>query len=156
MQKAASALAYEILDLGTLQGNDNFVHGINNAGIRVGSVFNPSTGSIEAFVARDGQRELLGTLGGSFSAAFSINNVGTVVGGSLSEDDETFHAFIRNDGTLVDLNDALPADSQWELSQALGINDRGQVLGFGNFKGQLHMFLLVPRDEAARPGAERS
>ncbi len=156
MPKAANALLYDIVDLGALEGNDNFVHGINNEGVRVGSVLNPATGSIEAFVARDGNRWLLGTLGGSFSVACAINNAGAIVGGSLREDDETFHAFIRNHGSLVDLNDALPPESQWELSQAIGINDRGQVLGFGSFQGQLHMFVLVPRDDPASLGTERS
>lgn len=150
MPKADVGLMYDIVDLGELEDSNNFIHGINNEGLHVGSALNPSTGRVEAFMADDGHKKMLGTLGGSFSAAFGINNAGVIVGGSLQEGDETFHAFIRYDDKLLDLNHVLAADARWELIQALGINDRGQVLGFGAFEGRLHMFLLLPNGVGTR------
>ena len=45
---------------------------------------------------------------------------------------------------MTDLNDLLPADSGWELLQANGINDAGEICGVGWFKGETLAYLLKP------------
>lgn len=45
---------------------------------------------------------------------------------------------------MKDLNTLIPADSGWVLSQAQGINKRGQIVGNGVINGQAHAFLLTP------------
>jgi hypothetical protein len=45
---------------------------------------------------------------------------------------------------MVDLNDLIDPALGWELLQALGINDLGQIVGHGRINGQTHAFLLTP------------
>ena len=83
----------------------------------------------------------LGTLGGPFSYAYSINNVGQVVG-YASTTSGTSDAFLYSGGVMVDLNSLLPPNSGWQLQLATGINDSGQIAGYGTINGQTHAFLL--------------
>jgi hypothetical protein len=41
------------------------------------------------------------------------------------------------------LNSLLPSNSGWELLDAYGINDSGQITGEGLYNGQLSAFLLT-------------
>jgi probable HAF family extracellular repeat protein len=75
------------------------------------------------------------------SAAFSINSRGDIVGTS-NTNNTTPHAFIYRDGVMTDLNDLLPSGSGWTLEVARGINDSGQVVGWGTINGEEHAFLL--------------
>ena len=50
---------------------------------------------------------------------------------------------------MVDLNSLIDSISGWELEQAIGINDAGQITGFGWIGGQRHAFLLTPVPEPA-------
>jgi probable HAF family extracellular repeat protein len=44
-----------------------------------------------------------------------------------------------------DLNTLIPPDSGWNLYETTGINDRGQIVGYGrNPDGQTHAYLLTP------------
>src|SRR3712207_9335136 len=47
-------------------------------------------------------------------------------------------------GEMRDLNTVLPVNSGWILTDATGINDRGQIVGHGLFNGQTRAFLLTP------------
>ena len=81
----------------------------------------------------------LGTLGGvlpgrSDSVARAINHLGQIVGSSEGGG-FVRHPFIYDNGRMVarmvDLNSLIPADSGWELEDATGINDSGEICGFG-------------------------
>ena len=97
----------------------------------------------------------LGNLGQT-SFAFAINSKRQVVGHSLANDD-TFHAFLwENGGPMIDLNVFIPEGSSLQqLTDAININERGEILGVGvppgvspkdlEFGG--HVFLLVPNGE---------
>jgi probable HAF family extracellular repeat protein len=41
------------------------------------------------------------------------------------------HAFLASQGQVLDLNDLIPAGSDWVLQEAHSINDRGQIVGKG-------------------------
>jgi probable HAF family extracellular repeat protein len=45
---------------------------------------------------------------------------------------------------MKDLNSLIPAHSGWILTQASGINDSGQIVGWGTVNKQTHAFLLSP------------
>ncbi|MDX1252485.1 MAG: DUF11 domain-containing protein [Gammaproteobacteria bacterium] len=45
---------------------------------------------------------------------------------------------------MQDLNGLIPANSGWVLFNASGINNAGQIVGWGAFNGQIHGFLLTP------------
>jgi probable HAF family extracellular repeat protein len=66
----------------------------------------------------------LGTLGGDESVATAINNVGQVVGYSQTSPSSFSHAFVWEDGVISPLDDENAISSQ-----ALDINDAGQVVG---------------------------
>jgi len=89
----------------------------------------------------------LGTLPGGFDAfALAINNLGQVVGASDSKETGGLgHAFVWSRGTgMQDLNVLIPAGTGWTLWQANGINDLGQITGYGTINQQTHAFLLTP------------
>jgi hypothetical protein len=50
---------------------------------------------------------------------------------------------------VVDLNDAIPADSGWLLRFAEAINDSGRIVGRGRAGGEERPFLLAPVDSVA-------
>ena len=50
---------------------------------------------------------------------------------------------------MVDLNSDLPAGSGWVLNEADGINNLGQVVGYGTYNGQTLRLRDVPRRRRA-------
>ncbi|MFZ1006318.1 MAG: hypothetical protein WAN65_05755 [Candidatus Sulfotelmatobacter sp.] len=136
---------FDVIDLGPFDNNQNDVLALNDVSQCAGVSLNRETGRIEAFLQEKGSRQMLGTLGGSFSIARDLNNNGEVVGGSLTEGDENFHGFIYRDHRLHDLNEFLDPGTGWELIQALGINNHGEIIGIGSCTGQDRIVLLRPR-----------
>ena len=47
-------------------------------------------------------------------------------------------------GQVVDLNTMIPANSGWQLTIAIAINDRGQIIGEGTSNNIPRSFLLTP------------
>jgi len=96
---------------------------------------------------RVGVAEDLGVLaGGTTSSALAINIFGTVVGSGNCTGSAS-HAFVWNAHThngMRDLNALIPANSGWELQEAVAINVAGQIVGVGAVNGQQHAFLLTP------------
>jgi len=91
----------------------------------------------------------LGLLPGDFDGAgLGMNNLGEVVGPSFSSPGPTSgnpRAFLYRDGKMQDLNALVPPDSPLYLRIAYGINDAGQIAGFGvNSNGDIHAFLATP------------
>ena len=142
---AITDVAFDVVDLGPFDNNRNDLKAINDLGQGVGISVNPTTGRVEAFLQEKGRRTELGTLGGSFSVARDINNRGEIVGGSLTEGDEAFHAFIFRGNRLLDLNDLLDPNQGWEVLQAVGINNCGEIVGIGCQSGQDRIVLLRPK-----------
>jgi probable HAF family extracellular repeat protein len=76
----------------------------------------------------------------------AINNAAEVVG-AFGPYFDADHAFLwtEKDG-FRDLNDLIPAGSGWKLQVATGINDRGEIVGFGSHSGEdAAGFLLIPQ-----------
>jgi hypothetical protein len=48
------------------------------------------------------------------------------------------------DGELIELNDAIPADSGWTLLMIRGVNSEGQMVGLGERNGERRSFILTP------------
>ena len=150
-----------MISLGTLSGGTKSSgYGINNSGQVVGE---SDTGPIVGFPRLKGGSfggigegpyaflwtegvgmRNLGDLGGGTSRATAISNNGVVVGVSTVIDG-AFHAFrwTQAEG-MIDLNTLLPPNSGWVLLEADGVNDNGQITGFGLRNGFRHAFRLNP------------
>lgn len=95
----------------------------------------------------------LGALGGSGSSAQAINNRSQIVGWAQTADG-SIHAFLWQCGAMIDLNSRIPTGSGWVLQTAAGINDLGEIVGYGqlNGGGPYRAFLLKPSSTACCGG----
>jgi uncharacterized membrane protein len=75
----------------------------------------------------------------------AINDCDVVVGSFGSNSDES-EAFLWDEkGGFRNLNDFIPRNSGWKLEVATGINERGEIVGWGDHTGQDDAgFLLIP------------
>lgn len=133
----------KVREIGTFGGPVSTGVAINSAGQVVGYATLPGGGQ-RAFLYVHGKLRNLGTLpGGTQSFAYAIDERGRVVGASDAKD-SPLHAFIYSDGVMQDLNALIPADTGWVLTEARGINQSGQIVGYGFIKGERRAFLLTP------------
>jgi probable HAF family extracellular repeat protein len=128
--------------LGTFGGPNSYATGLNNNGEVIGYA-SLSSGYEHAFSAVGAVMTDLGTLGGS-SFAYGINDSGEIVGYSWPTSGENTQAFLYMNGMMIDLNSLIPSGSGWQLLEAYGVNNAGQIVGEGLFNGQYHAFLLDP------------
>ena len=131
-----------MLELGTLGGLNSHATGINQSGEVIGHA-SLASGYEHAFSALGAIMTDLGTLGGS-SYAYGINDSGTIVGYSWTPNSDRPHAFVYLNGMMIDLNSLIPSGAGWELLEAYGINNAGQIVGEGLLNGQSHAFRLDP------------
>jgi probable HAF family extracellular repeat protein len=161
-----------VTDLGTLYGCGGTISGvcasaafgINAAGQVVGVSGDASNTNLRPFLYSNGQMTDLGTLAGATNGyAYAINNNGQAVGyssdriatsdpanGTISSSFTTATLWTidaNGNSTPIDLN-ALVEGSGWELWGATGINDKGQIVGYGMFgegaDATFHAFLMSP------------
>jgi probable HAF family extracellular repeat protein len=147
---AAHALLWQDgkpIDLGNL-GNPfgNIAFAINNRGQIVGQAGVPGKAYHHAFLWQHGTMTDLGTLPGRpQSLANAINNTGQVVGFSQDANSNDTVAWLWQNGVITNLNTLIPAGSPMFLIEALGINNRGQIIGYGSLpNGQILGYLLAP------------
>jgi len=84
----------------------------------------------------DGKLHDLGSLGGSQLQYADMNDQGQIVGKSTTANEQLMHAFVWDNGVMTDL--ARPGP--WNGSQAIAINDHGQIAGtsqLGKARGSL-------------------
>lgn len=143
-------------DLGTLGGGSSEAIWINDAGEIAGSADLPGNDLHDAVRWKDGQILDLGTVSGDVcSRGRAINARGQIVGGS-SDCRNFLHAFLWEEGgPMIDLNTVIPPGSGLQLTNALNINDRGEILAKSIPAGITpvddedlgHVVLLVPCEE---------
>jgi probable HAF family extracellular repeat protein len=131
-----------MVELGTLGGLNSHATGINNGGEVVGHA-SLASGYEHAFSAVGAAMTDLGTLGEN-SYAYGISDSGTIVGYSWPANSDNPHAFVYLNGIMIDLNSLVPSGAGWELLEAYGINNAGQIVGEGLLNGQSHAFRLDP------------
>jgi probable HAF family extracellular repeat protein len=147
----------EIINLGTLGGNNSYAAAINDRGQITGNAYNSipdpfsslisffGATQVHAFLSGDGGMRDLGTLGGPDSIAFYMNERSEVAGNSFTNSAPnattgipTLDPFLWSHGRMLDLG---------TLGGTIGIpdalNSRGQVAGFSNLAGDQasHPFL---------------
>ena len=159
-------------DLGTLGGNSEAL-AVNSAGTIVGDSYELSgaTGVQSAYRLTVGENGIttadklfpgtgahIGTIG---SLATGINDAGLIVGYFNVDATLTtyvYHAFVYgnqgygvNNYQAYDLNNYLLNGTGWTLQYAEGVNNAGQIAGYGTINGATHAFLLTPVSAAAVP-----
>jgi probable HAF family extracellular repeat protein len=70
----------------------------------------------------------------------AINNIGEIVGTSSAG--AYSHATLWTDGRAIDLNTLLAPGNGWELLRAGSINERGDIVGTGSYRGYLQGCVL--------------
>ncbi len=89
----------------------------------------------------------LGTLPGFSISAVAINNRGQIIGNATRTDgspqNQFTHPFLWQSGTIYDLND-LANHKGWTMMWVSGLNNRGQIVGYGQSGSKYFYFLLTP------------
>lgn len=144
-------------DLGNLGGTvntailavGNSALAINNQGQVVGTSALPGNQVNQPFLwtSQTGIQPLGVLPGDVVGAGLGINNLGEVVGASIGPGGAASgnpRAFYWQSGVMSDLNALVPANSPLYLLTAGGINDVGQIVGFGmTSSGDIHGFLQL-------------
>ena len=143
----------QIINLGTLGGNESFPISVNNRGQVVGAASNAvpdplaldffqlSGTQTRAFLWQNGVMQDLGTLGGQDAFAIIVNDRGQVLGVSLTSANSLApqDGFLWQNGTMQDIPDALGGS----FVNPFYLNNQGQVVGNATLPGDQthHPFL---------------
>ena len=130
-------------NLGSLGGSVSEATAINEQGQIVGWSYTGN--NVHAFLYDHGSmQDIDPSSGGTYSWAWGINESGDIVG-SATRGLDTF-AFLYRNGRLLDLNGLLdPLGSKgWDVFDARGINDSGQIAATALFGESMHAVLLTP------------
>jgi probable HAF family extracellular repeat protein len=154
-QRAFLLKGNQLTLLPLLSGTANVAEAINNRDQIVGQADVKVGGNVVQHAALwDGGKMLdLGTeIPDAVSNARGINSLGDVVGGasrpSSTASSGTEHiTFLIHSRKFFRLGGLLPKNSGWELVEANGINDRGEIVGQGRFRGGQYGFLMKPATE---------
>lgn len=127
-------------DLGTLPGGRNsHAYAVNDAGLVVGAA-EDATLQLKPVRFIEGAVERIGDRGGR---AYGVNNLGDVVGSWAG-----CRAFLARAGREpVALAEVVANAEGWELWEARGINDAGQIVGWGVHEGGMRGFVLEPKQD---------
>lgn len=85
----------------------------------------------KAFLFSAGGMRNLGSLDGLLSWGTAINNLGHVVGHLGEPPDHSLFGFVYADGVMRNLNSLIDPALGWEVRDAVGINDAGQIAAWG-------------------------
>ncbi len=163
----------QCLEISTIPGIIPDAVAINNNGQVLGNCLESSAGI--AVVWTNDTPTVLPTLGGGSSSGTAISSNGQVVGRSatssgaedgflwsnrtMTDLGSTFSPaavnasgviaggqFVYSNGTLQNLNNLIPAGSGYQIQNATGINDNGQIVANADdtATGQTHALLLTP------------
>lgn len=113
-------------DLGVLQaGRANAAQEINNAGQIAG--YSEVDGAFHVFFHENGMMTDLGFFGGRQLSVNDMNERGMFVGTAQAVGDSV--SFVYAGGQLHNLDTLIVSPGGWHVTNASGINDRGQIVG---------------------------
>jgi probable HAF family extracellular repeat protein len=135
---------HQLIPLGTFGGQQGYVTGLNNQGDVIGRA--DSATQTLGFVSHDGGPLIpLNVPGNPAGGAVptSINDQGQIVGHLLNGN---AMAWIYENGTMTDLNSLLSPSAHLRLTDALAINNSGQIIaeGIADSSKWPQLFLLTP------------
>jgi len=135
-----------VTDLGRVSPDcktNNYAVAVSDAQQVVGYCCDDKTMTSYVFLWQNGRIANLGLMDGRSATPYGINNHGQIVGRAGDS------AFLWTDGRFWDLNDLLSHKSGIAIQDALAINDRGEIVAMGIWKGKEAGFLLRPVRAAA-------
>jgi probable HAF family extracellular repeat protein len=135
------------VDLGSLGGTSSSGNSINATGVVVGWA-ETADGVARAFRARPGfPMQDLGSVDGGWASAEGINDAELIVGSSSAG------PFLYTPGHgMIDLNTRVPpADRQRPMNEAIGINNKGQILALYSGATGTGTVLLTPFVDSKAP-----
>lgn len=142
-----------ITDLGTLGGSQSDGYGINASGRVVGTsdrrAFLYSGGTMADLGTVPGYSDLAGNGTGTY-IAYGINAAGQIVGTfsyftpSGIGGNQYSRAWLYSAGVMRDLKSLIDPASGWDILEAAGINDAGQIAASGCGPPGCHALLLSP------------
>lgn len=134
--------------LGTLGGEYSYAVAMNNRDQVAGMSLLKDDNLAHVFLYSDGVMKDIGSNPDSYLSVSDLNIHGQIVGFvaySIKDPNHlTYHAYLFSEKENADLNTLIDPTSGWELHQAYGNNDWGQIIGTGLFKGKSKVFLLTP------------
>jgi probable HAF family extracellular repeat protein len=140
-----------LTDLGSLTGNpqtNTEAYGINNSGAVVG-YSTAADGRSHAFLYTSGPLQDLGTMYGDYSVAVAINNDGVIIGNLQNPYGAVLGSFVFAGGTMYDLSNLIVSNGDgWSQLVAVGLNDSGDIVGYGTLNGGTHGFIARPMPSA--------
>jgi uncharacterized membrane protein len=146
------ASIYTVSAADTSRRSDGFsvAYDVNESATVVGeAVVGQTSGGSRIYHAwvwnRGTMTDLHPAFGLTHGRAVEINASGSIVGHVANAYTSPLRAILWHRGNAIDLNDVIPQGLGWLLRSAEGINDRGQIVGFGTFGGETRAFLLTPR-----------
>jgi len=149
--QAQEVARYQVVDLGTLGGEQSHANAINDRGHVVGWA---ETGEQTAegvaiqraflWSSEDGIRDL-GTLGGASSAAHDLSNRGDVVGSADGANSRYAFRWSRDQG-MLSLVEQTGYFSEFP-SEALAINERGEIAGYRVVPGPMKRAVVWKDDD---------
>ena len=98
---------------------------------------------MSAYYLHNGKSSRITAAGLTLVRPSAIDNRGEVVGGCRTGQG-VFQAFLYFAGKVYDLNTLIGPKSGWVLKDARGINNKGQIVGYGTFHGHMRGFILTP------------
>lgn len=107
-----------------------------------------------AFFWKQGTMSPLNTVNSNQSWAIDVNDSDDAVGFvQMVSGQYVFHAFLWKDGAAIDLNSRINPSEGWTLTEAMGINNRGEIACSATRNGQSYAVLLTNRPTILRPVA---
>ena len=136
----------KLTDLGTLGGHSSAAVAINDLNIAVGSAALTGDNDFHAVAYFNGHVIDLGVLKGGDSTANSVNDLLQIVGASgFNTPTNDIRAVIYTGGKFIDLNTLIDSTLGIFLSNAVSINDQGEIIAQGtDASGNLATYLLKP------------
>jgi probable HAF family extracellular repeat protein len=134
--------------LGT--GNVSVAEGISASGLITGEAHTSLASGADAFLYSNGVMEDLGAPAGDpYASGFGVNDSGMVVGVAVTPQD-TDVAYLFDGTNWVNLNQFIGLSDFTTLVEATGINNAGDIVGYGlNSEGEERGFLLTPTEQTA-------
>lgn len=135
-----------IMNLGTLGGESIYPVAINDRG-EIGGWGDSPNGGMHVFIYRNNSLIDLGCPEDGRCIAKGMNAEGHIVGGvtvDLEDGKTQDHSFLYADGQFAYIEDMLSNGEGWSGLDPVGINDVGQIVGVGNYRGMGTGFVLHP------------